>query len=116
MPSRAHQQREIPSTATAGNGSSERPCWNADRRELTFRGRVVKRFRQPADNQETILAAFEEEGWPEAIDDPLPGAPGIEAQDRLHGAVRGLNRAQKEAALVFERDGTGTRVLWRPVE
>ena len=63
-----------------------------------------------------LRSAFEEEGWPEAIDDPLPGVSGIDPYERLHDAVGRLNRAQKEASIRFERDGTGKRVLWRPGE
>ena len=40
--------------------------------EVRYRDEIVKRYRVPAPNQELILAAFEEEGWPQLIDDPLP--------------------------------------------
>ncbi len=50
------------------------PCWDSDLREFQFNGSLVKRYRTPSPNQETILAAFEEEDWPTRIDDPLPGA------------------------------------------
>jgi hypothetical protein len=54
---------EPPST----NGEEQaRPCWDGGRRELRLEGVVVKRFKQPAPNQEKVLAAFEEEGWPNA--------------------------------------------------
>ncbi|MEO1525736.1 MAG: hypothetical protein AAFX06_09880, partial [Planctomycetota bacterium] len=49
-----------------------KPCWNAERHELTYEGAVVKRYRWPAINQERILQVFEEESWPARIDDPLP--------------------------------------------
>ena len=48
------------------------PKWLSDRRELRLGDLVVKTFKQPAPNQEIILAAFEEEKWPVRIDDPLP--------------------------------------------
>jgi hypothetical protein len=70
-----------------------RPSWDAARRELRLGSLVVKRFRQPACNQETILAAFEEDGWPPRIDNPLPGNGDTEAVDRLHEAVKKLNRS-----------------------
>jgi hypothetical protein len=107
--------REVAS-ATNGNAAPPRPHWNADRRELTYRGRLVKRYRRPAANQERILAAFEEEGWPAAIDDPLPGEPNADPRERLHEAVRRLNGRQQQAQILFERDGTGGRILWRVPE
>ena len=47
------------------------PDWDATRRELRYRGQVVKRYRVPAKNQSLVLTAFQEEGWPGYIDDPL---------------------------------------------
>src|SRR6185295_1395039 len=44
-----------------------KPRWDATRRELSMAGLLVKRFRVPARNQETILSVFEEEGWAEHI-------------------------------------------------
>jgi hypothetical protein len=89
------------------------PCWNAHRRELTLGRKLVKKFRQPAKNQELILRVFEEEGWPESIDDPLPGSAEIRPGDRLHNAVQRLNTDQRDAHIIFERDGTGGGIHWR---
>jgi hypothetical protein len=47
------------------------PCWNADLHELRMDGRLVKQFKRPAASQELILAVFEEERWPDKIEDPL---------------------------------------------
>jgi hypothetical protein len=49
------------------------PFWDAETRELWLGEHLVKRFRQPAENQVRILAAFEEENWPKSLSDPLPG-------------------------------------------
>ena len=91
------------------------PTWNSERRELRLGGIVVKRFRQPAKNQETILAAFQEEGWPSRIDDPLPGGDNGAAQDHLHDAIRRLNQ-QKKRLIRFLSDGTGKGILWELCE
>lgn len=101
-------------SALPSKRARERPCWDGERRELSFCGDLVKRFRRPAANQERILAAFEEEEWPAAIDDPLPGSF-VDAHERLHDSIRRLNRCQKVRRLRFERDGNG-RILWRSVE
>ena len=53
---------------------------------VVFGGLIVKRFRVPARNQETILSVFEEEGWAEHIHDPLPVTHDIDAPTRLHDA------------------------------
>jgi hypothetical protein len=59
----------------------EEPEWEPTLCELRYRGRVVKQFHRAAPNQECILNAFQELGWPERVDDPLPqerGADGVE--------------------------------------
>jgi hypothetical protein len=87
------------------------PAWDSARRELRLGKNVVKRFRQPAKNQETILAAFQEEGWPPRIDDPIPGDD-AHAKDRLRDAVKKLNR-QAILLIHFLSDGKGQGVLWQ---
>jgi hypothetical protein len=96
-----------------------KPCWHRARRELLLDRIVVKRFRVPAQNQEVILSAFEEDGWPAQIDDPLPIKGGVDPHVRLHDAVNRLNRAQTNPLLRFHGNGTGTGISWklrRPVE
>ena len=90
------------------------------RRELSLDvARFVERFRVPARNQEVILSAFEEDGWPEQIDDPMPVRGGFDPKTRLHHAINRLNRAQENALLCFHGNGRGTGIFWkfrRPVE
>jgi hypothetical protein len=96
-----------------------KPRWDGARRELSLNGTVVKRFRVPAQNQEVILNAFEEEGWPDHIDDPLPGSDDIDPLTRLHDAINRLNGRQTHRLLHFSGNGTGTGVSWelrQPVE
>jgi len=93
------------------------PHWDPERRVLSYRGQQVKEFRWQAPNQETLLAAFAEEGWPPRIDDPLPPKHDTNPRDRLHDAIQGLNRYQR-AKLKFIRfrgDGTGEGIIWEPV-
>jgi hypothetical protein len=87
------------------------PLWDSDRRELRLGELLIKSFRQPAPNQEIILSAFQEEGWPPRIDNPLPGNCSIDAVDRLHDAVKKLNR-QANCLVRFRSDGNGLGVQW----
>lgn len=91
--------------------SASIPSWDSARRELRLGTAVVKRFRQPAHNQETILAAFQEDGWPPRIDSPLSGNAETCAVDRLHEAVKKLNRHTR-CMVRFLSDGAGLGVLW----
>jgi hypothetical protein len=90
------------------------PMWDAKRRELRLARKLVKRFRVPAPNQETILAAFQEEGWPNCIDDPLPPKGDLSPQRRLHDTIKSLNRKhrQKPAMIHFLGNGTGKNIVW----
>jgi hypothetical protein len=87
------------------------PFWDGERRELRLGNVLVKRFRQPAKNQETVLAAFQEDGWPAHVDNPLSGDADIDARDRLHDTVRKLN-CQSNRLLHFCSDGNGEGVVW----
>jgi len=98
--------------STAPRACSPLPVWDAARRELRLEQVVLKRFRQPAKNQEAILAAFQEEDWPPRIDSPIPGGNDENALERLHDAVRRLNH-QINGLVRFECDGTGEGVMWR---
>jgi hypothetical protein len=89
-----------------------RPKWDRDRRELRLGGELVKVFKLPSPMQEAILAAFEEEGWPPRIDDPLPVHPELLPKRRLHDTVKSLNRNQKCSLIRFMGDGTGEGIRW----
>lgn len=91
------------------------PVWDGDRLELRLGQRIVKRFKSPATNQATVLAAFDEEGWPPRIDDPLPPHPDLEPKRRLHDTINSLNRNQKHRLIRFLGDGSGKGVRWEPV-
>jgi hypothetical protein len=90
------------------------PIWDPDLRELRVGELVIKRFRQLALNQVTVLTSFQELLWPRRIDDPLTGNSQVEPKRRLRDTVFALNRNQVTAkVLVFEADGTGTGIIWR---
>jgi hypothetical protein len=90
------------------------PKWDRDRRQLRFDGQVVKEFKLPSANQETVLVAFEEEGWPARIDDPLIPSPNLDPRRRLHDTIKALNRNQKRTLLRFMGDGSGEGIRWEP--
>ena len=95
-----------------GLADSISPVWDADRRELLVCGIIVKRFRWPAPNQETILSVFSEENWPARIEDPLTQGCGLEPKRRLGDTIKCLNRNQQENLVRFRGDGTGEGVFW----
>jgi hypothetical protein len=88
------------------------PTWDADRQQLRLGDKLVKEFKLPAPNQELVLAAFEEEGWPVRIDDPLPPHPEQDSKQRLHSTLNALNRHQKNHLLRFCGDGRGQGIRW----
>ncbi len=107
----APDRHEAPSRLRA----SATPRWNSEVRELLVGHTLVKCFRYAAVNQEKVLAAFEEEGWPSRIDDPLPPEPEQDPKRRLNDTIKCLNRKQANRLLHFRGDGTGQRVVWEYV-
>jgi hypothetical protein len=96
----------LPLTRQAG------PHWEKYLRQLLWGLRLIKQYRQPAESQEAILAAFEELGWPFRMDDPLPPKSEQDGRQRLHDTIKRLNRYQLHEALRFHGDGTGKGIYW----
>ena len=88
--------------------SMDHPEWNPDRGELSWKGKVVRRVRPNGFNLILILDAFQQQGWPECIDDPLPGSRDPE---RRREAIRKLNA--KLEKLRFEAVPDGVRIRWK---
>ncbi|HEX3868966.1 MAG TPA: hypothetical protein VHV77_00885 [Pirellulales bacterium] len=88
------------------------PLWDRDRHELRLGTQLIKQFKLPSPNQETILSVFHEENWPARIDDPLPPSKRINTKQRLHDTIKSLNRNQRTRLLRFLGDGTGEGVRW----
>jgi hypothetical protein len=81
-----------------------KPFWDRDRQELRVGSQIVKRFVVPAPSQEIILAAFQEDDWPECIHDPLPQREPAEAPDKLQDAIHSLNQNQRSELIRFFAD------------
>jgi hypothetical protein len=97
------------------NGPLKVPTWDVERRILSFEGQVVKQFKVHAGNQVVVLSAFQENGWPARIDDPLVPIETLDIKRRLHDTIKCLNRSQKSQRIHFRGDGTGEGVAWEPV-
>ena len=91
------------------------PVWDSEVRELRFCGRIVKQFKWPAENQEHVLSAFEEDGWPKVLDDPLAPLPGTDPKRRLQDTIKALNKKQSDARLRFRGNGRGNGIVWEVV-
>jgi hypothetical protein len=89
------------------------PVWDGRRRELRVGSAIVKRFQQPASNQELVLAAFQEEEWPPRIFDPLPPVRDQDTKRRLHSTINNLNRGHDQPILRFHGGGDGLSISWR---
>jgi len=85
------------------------PEWDNRRLQLTLDGHLIAQLQKPNSNVARILTAFQEEGWPCQIDDPLPGG---ENTERLEEAVRYLRRAV-HSTILFGSTRSGTAIRWR---
>ena len=95
-------------------GREARPQYDAGSRELRWQGLVVKRLQRAGCNQQTVLEAFEQQGWPARIDDPLQPDRLTDTKTRLRETVRALNEKQGVGARIrFHSDDGGVR--WETV-
>ena len=92
------------------------PQWDTAYRQLRVGQYVVKKYRLPSPNQVSVLAAFEKEGWPYRINDPLSPQDEINTKVRLHDTIKRLNRHHKHCVIRFRGDGTGEGVCWQYVD
>jgi hypothetical protein len=96
--------------------SSHLPRWDRESHVLYLGQQVVKRYKRPSPNQDIVLSAFEEEGWPGRIYDPLPPKDEVVTKNRLHATIKWLNLNQETRLLRFRGDGTGEGVCWERVD
>lgn len=92
------------------------PEWDEARRELRYLGQIVKRFRVPAKNQSLVLSAFQEDGWPAFIDDPICPKKDQDSKKRLQVTIKALNRNQIFPLIKFHGNGNGLQIYWEAVE
>ncbi|MBP3959529.1 hypothetical protein J8F10_30155 [Gemmata sp. G18] len=85
---------------------SEFPEWDDTERVLRFRGQECKRFKKTAPHQVKVLNAFQEEGWPNAISDPLP-------KGKLAKTIESLNMRLQH--IKFSLNGAADGILWQPL-
>src|SRR6185437_4258881 len=80
--------------------------------QLRYGGRLIRTFRlmgRPANIQQ-IVEAFEERGWPQRIDNPLPGI--ADDPDRLRQALQSLNDGL--VRIRFHAQEGGRAIGWAP--
>jgi len=111
-PSPAHSRNQQESVLPTSADLPQQPTWAQAAHQLRVGALVVKIFKRAAANQELILSVFEEEGWPEWIDDPLPPAKGIRPGLRLKETVKSLNRHQENHLIHFSGDFVHGRIRW----
>ena len=89
------------------------PRWDTRLRELWVGPVLVKRLRVPAANQDRILTAFQAQGWPAVIDNPLRPDGDRDAVSQLQFTIRRLKGCQRERVIRFFGNGTGAVIGWR---
>jgi hypothetical protein len=90
------------------------PVWDKQRGELWLGNTLVKRLRRlkVATNAILILDAFQELGWPECMDDPLPPNQNLRQSrtKRLQDTIKSLNNNLK--LIRFRGTGRGNEIAW----
>jgi hypothetical protein len=94
---------------------ADKPDWSKGKKELRYKGRLVKRFRNTAKNQFLVLDSFSEQGWRDTIDDPLPrgGKKEVDAVGRVQETAKALNDGMEaDSPIRFSTNGSGTGFTW----
>ena len=98
------------------NGDERLPNWDPWRHELRLGNQLIKQFKHRSPNQEIILAAFQEEGWPVSVRDPLHPLQEVDSKRRLNDTIKSLNHHHHVQELIrFRGDGTGEGIIWEHV-
>lgn len=77
----------------------EKPRWNAETGDWTWRGKLVKQLRAVADTQRPLLDACEARGWVNPIRNPWADLPPHQRSRRLRRALDRLKSGQREAQI-----------------
>jgi hypothetical protein len=88
------------------------PTWDRDGGQLLLGGVLIKRFRCKAQSQYAVLDAFQKQGWPAEVANPLSGLGYRSAEERIKDAVGKLNTGQSGARIRFHLLQQGRRVSW----
>ncbi len=91
------------------------PMYDSGNRVLYWHGAIIKTWGRGATTQDPVLAAFEEEDWPDMILDPISPDPEQDAKERLRETVKRLNKDLKAGTIRFFTTRSGTAVRWAPV-
>jgi hypothetical protein len=90
------------------------PTWNDGLGTLAFKGVMVLTIEKSAKNLRAILNAFERQGWPAWIPNPIKPAFDTDDRQRLADAVYKLNRGTRVTRMIsFRRDGQGKGIIWQ---
>jgi hypothetical protein len=104
-------RRRLPPDARTALGlageKAQEPHWDRQRKELSWGSVLVKRFRNPAPDQEAVLDAFEKAGWPPYIPSPLLSSAVQSAKTHLQETIKSLNWGHKWRLIRFGGTGAG---------
>jgi hypothetical protein len=93
--------------ASREDADGPRPRFDYETRTLYAGSIRIKQLTKPAQNQETVLKAFEEEGFPRRIDNPL------HPDKSLGQTIYDLNQDHLVKGVIkFHGDGTTEGVYW----
>ena len=111
-----HLLSELPTDSPMTAARRLQPYWDSHHRELWLGRGLVKKIRTSATNQERLLAAFQEENWPNCVYDPLPPVGDVDPKQRLLDTVRRLNGHQLSSRIHFLTTHHGEQVAWQHQE
>lgn len=107
-----HRDTAGSDTRSSSELSIMKPAWDRQSRTLSFQNETIISYSRHAKNQFLVLDCFQEEDWPNAIDDPLPVDGAIDSRSRAQNTARDLNKRRLVKSIRFGTDGTGEGFTW----
>lgn len=90
-----------------------KPHWNRFSRELEYKSKVVKKFKQRGNRMSFIvLDAFQEDGWPGTILSPVRPRRGTPYDQVIREAVQSLNESFRGTIIKFYADSRNDSIGW----
>lgn len=102
--------------ASGGKQSGPVPFYDIGRRKLWLGDVLVKHLKKWAPEQHKILKAFQRQGWPARIVNPLTRKPADQyAKIHLGEVIKRLNKNLRNPLIRFHGDGSGRGITWEIV-
>jgi hypothetical protein len=101
-------------TTPTSRKEKTKPSWDKEDSTLCYNNETIRKLQPKAKNVIRLLDAFQEQGWPDMIEDPFPGFQRVDRNpQRLSDTIKSLKKNLQ--MIDFHMYGDGRHVCWKVV-